>query len=50
MTPTTCLTDCTQLVRIAVAYLIACYKIIAWLECDMANGLVALAPKEVLTG
>jgi hypothetical protein len=35
MTATAYLTDCTQLVRIAVAYLIACYKIIAWLECDM---------------
>jgi hypothetical protein len=40
-TATACLTDCTQPVRIAVAYLIACYKIIVWLECGMADGLVA---------
>jgi hypothetical protein len=34
---------------IAVDYLLACYKIIAWLECGTADGLVALTPKEVLT-
>jgi hypothetical protein len=41
MTATAWLTDCTQPVRIAVSYLIACYKIIVWLECGMADGLVA---------